>query len=63
MAPIDDSGGEYRQITKYDVIDFFGSCVLLRAHLTDTYLGARPSAGSPFGPEVIGIEDGQGGPR
>eukprot|EP00959_Pyramimonas_sp_CCMP1952_P132576 2772251-Pyramimonas_sp.AAC.1 len=43
--------------------EFFGSCVTLYAQLTDTDPATHPAAGTPFGPELTDLEDGQGGPR
>eukprot|EP00959_Pyramimonas_sp_CCMP1952_P429928 9004209-Pyramimonas_sp.AAC.1 len=42
---------------------FFESCVTLYAQLTDTDPATYPAAGTPFGPELTDLEDGQGGPR
>ena len=42
---------------------FFRSCVTLYAELTDTDPSTYPAAGTPFGPELSHLEDGQGGPR
>eukprot|EP00959_Pyramimonas_sp_CCMP1952_P125473 2623397-Pyramimonas_sp.AAC.1 len=43
--------------------EFFESCVTLYAQLTDTDPATYPAAGTPFGPELTDLEDGQGGPR
>eukprot|EP00959_Pyramimonas_sp_CCMP1952_P426865 8940248-Pyramimonas_sp.AAC.1 len=43
--------------------EFFESCVKLCAQLTDTDPATYPAAGTPFGPELTDLEDGQGGPR
>ena len=43
--------------------EFFDSCVALYAQLTDTGPSTYPAAGTPFGPELSDLEDGQGGPR
>eukprot|EP00959_Pyramimonas_sp_CCMP1952_P178367 3728504-Pyramimonas_sp.AAC.1 len=43
--------------------EFFESCVTLYAQLTDTDPATYPAAGTPFGPELVDLEDGQGGPR
>eukprot|EP00959_Pyramimonas_sp_CCMP1952_P004479 93789-Pyramimonas_sp.AAC.1 len=43
--------------------EFFESCVTLFALLTDTDPATYPTAGTPFGPELVDLEDGQGGPR
>eukprot|EP00959_Pyramimonas_sp_CCMP1952_P333230 6977555-Pyramimonas_sp.AAC.1 len=43
--------------------EFFESCVTLYAELTDTDPATYPAAGTSFGPELIDLEDCQGGPR
>eukprot|EP00959_Pyramimonas_sp_CCMP1952_P039919 834697-Pyramimonas_sp.AAC.1 len=43
--------------------EFFDSCVTLYAQLTDADPATYPAAGAPFGPDLIDLEDGQGGPR
>eukprot|EP00959_Pyramimonas_sp_CCMP1952_P112208 2346082-Pyramimonas_sp.AAC.2 len=43
--------------------EFFESCVMHYAQLTDTDLATYPAAGTPIGPELTDFEDGQGGPR
>eukprot|EP00959_Pyramimonas_sp_CCMP1952_P246714 5156522-Pyramimonas_sp.AAC.1 len=43
--------------------EFFDSCVTLYAQLTDADPATYPAAGTPFGPELTDLEDGQGGPR
>eukprot|EP00959_Pyramimonas_sp_CCMP1952_P191391 4001823-Pyramimonas_sp.AAC.1 len=43
--------------------DLFESCVTFYAQLTDTDSATYPAAGTPFGPELTDLEDGQGGPR
>ena len=43
--------------------DFLRSCVTLCAELTDTDPATYLAVGSPFGPELADLEDGQGGPR
>eukprot|EP00959_Pyramimonas_sp_CCMP1952_P417741 8752077-Pyramimonas_sp.AAC.1 len=43
--------------------EFFESCVTLYAQLTDTDPATDPAVGTPFGPEFVDLEDGQGGPR
>ena len=48
---------------EYDMTQFFESCVQLYAELTDTDPSTYPAAGTPYGPELTDLEDGQGGPR
>eukprot|EP00959_Pyramimonas_sp_CCMP1952_P469404 9494873-Pyramimonas_sp.AAC.1 len=43
--------------------ELFDSCVTLSAQLTDTDPATYPASGTPFGPELTDLEDGQGGPR
>eukprot|EP00959_Pyramimonas_sp_CCMP1952_P266349 5568415-Pyramimonas_sp.AAC.1 len=43
--------------------EFFDSCVTLHAQLTDADPATHPAAGTPPGPELADLEDGQGGPR
>ena len=51
------------RVIEYDMTEFFESCVTLYAQLTDTDPATYPAAGTPFGPELSNLEDGQGGPR
>eukprot|EP00959_Pyramimonas_sp_CCMP1952_P339709 7114519-Pyramimonas_sp.AAC.2 len=43
--------------------EFLESCVMLSVQFTDIDPATYPAPGTPFGPELIGFEDGQGGPR
>eukprot|EP00959_Pyramimonas_sp_CCMP1952_P303284 6346398-Pyramimonas_sp.AAC.1 len=51
------------RVIEYDMTELFDSCVTLYVQLTDTDPATHPAAGTPFGPELIDLEDGQGGPR
>eukprot|EP00959_Pyramimonas_sp_CCMP1952_P320250 6701913-Pyramimonas_sp.AAC.1 len=51
------------KVIEYDLTEFFDSCVTLYAQLTYADPATYPAAGTPFGPELIDLEDGQGGPR
>ena len=51
------------RVLEYDMTQFFESCVQLYAELTDTDPSTYPAAGTPYGPELTDLEDGQGGPR
>ena len=50
------------RVIEYDMTEFFESCVTLYAELTDTDPTTYPAAGTPFGPELTYLEDGQGAP-
>ena len=49
------------RVIEYDMTQFFESCVQLYAELTDTDPSTYSAAGTPFGPELTDLEDGQGG--
>ena len=50
------------RIIPYNMSEFFRSCVDLYASLPGTDSSTYPFSGTPFGPEIIGAEDGLGGP-
>eukprot|EP00959_Pyramimonas_sp_CCMP1952_P433263 9073055-Pyramimonas_sp.AAC.1 len=48
---------------EYDMAEMPESCVTLHALLTDADPATCPAAGATSRPELIDLEDGQGGPR
>eukprot|EP00959_Pyramimonas_sp_CCMP1952_P373663 7825465-Pyramimonas_sp.AAC.1 len=46
-----------------DMEDLFAPCVRVYAELTRADPKTCPLAGTPYGPELASLEDGQGGPR